>query len=99
MYDCLRSEEDGRKADNQSQTAHDCVTVTNPLADPTVQKQSDNLAHNDSVGQPGLPWCGDFPRAVWQLLAILLLELRKSEEVIEQTDIVAFHDNARADED
>jgi hypothetical protein len=95
----LSREEDGSEANDEKQAPHDSIAVPDSLTDPSVEKQTDNLAHNDSVGQSSLPWRGNLPRAVRKLLAVFPLELRESKEVVQQTDIVALHDDTRADKD
>jgi len=95
----LRRKEDGGKSSDERQASHDRVPIPVLFADVSVNLESDNLANHNAVGQAGLPWGGDFPGAVGKLLAILSLELRKAEEVGEEADIVAFHDDAGTDED
>jgi hypothetical protein len=98
MHHRLRCKENRRERCNHCQAPHNSVSVPNSLTNPTVQKQSNDLAHNDTVTQTRLPWCWNFVRAVRKLFAILALELWKAEEVVEQTDIVTFHDDTCADQ-
>ncbi|KAJ8108978.1 hypothetical protein OPT61_g7795 [Boeremia exigua] len=98
MHNRLRREENGGKADDQEQTPHNRIPVPNGLTNPAIQKQPNNLTDNNTITQPGLPRRRNLPRPVRQLLAVLLLELRKPKEVVQQTHVVALHDNARADQ-
>ena len=95
----LRCEEDSREADDQEQARHNSVPVPNRLTNPSIEEQTNDLAHDDAVRQSSLPRRRDLPSAVRKLLAVLALELRESEEVVEQAHVVAFHDDTSADQD
>lgn len=95
----LGGEEDGSEADDQGQTTDESVSVPNRLTNPPIEEQTNDLTNNNTVAETRLPRRRNFPVAVGQLLAVLALELRKAEEVVQQADIVAFHDDASTDQD
>lgn len=96
MHHGLRREENGRKTNNKEQTSHERVPISNALAYPTVEEQTNDFTNDDSIAETCLPRSGDLVCAVRKLLAVLALELRKAEEVVEKTNIVAFHDDTCA---
>jgi hypothetical protein len=98
VHHCLRGEEDGRESDDQQQARHDGVPIPNGLADPTVQKQSDNFTYNNTVAQASLPSRRYFVSAVRKHLAVLAFELGKAKEIVEQTDVVPFHNDTSTDQ-
>ena len=95
---CLRREKNCRKTNDQAETAHDRVSVPNRLADPSIEEQPNDLANNNAIRQARLPRGRNLVGAVRELLAVLSFERREAEEVVQETDIVSFHTDTRADQ-
>lgn len=94
----FRGEEDGREADDQRQAGHDRVAVAEALGDVAVDEEADDLADVGAVRETGLPACWDLVRSIREFGAVFPVELREAVEVGEQAHVVAFHADARGDQ-
>jgi hypothetical protein len=74
----LSCEEDSSETDDEHETCHDRVSISESLGNVTIDEKTNDFAHVGAVAQPRLPPCRNLVLPTRQLHAILLIELFKA---------------------
>jgi hypothetical protein len=86
-------------ANHEYHAANHRLLVSDPFGDVSVDDESEDAADLSSVQDDGLPSRRNkFISVRVDLVAELVLEWREGEELVHQTRIVTFHDNAERDD-
>ena len=71
----LSREEDSSETDDEHETSHDRVSISESLGNVTIDEKTNDFSHVGAVAQPRLPPRRDLVLSARQLLPILLIEL------------------------
>lgn len=89
---CKEEKED--EAGEHCKSANHGLLEPNPLSNDTGQEQAENLSDERTIGQAGLPRCGDSIGPVFLKVSEASLESWHGVETIDENDIEAFHNDA-----
>lgn len=95
----LGEEDDEDEADAAAKGANEGLAIAESVCDDAVDEETQDLAAESSVGETGLPGGSELVAAVGLQLTKLLLERRVGEEVVEEDNVEALHDDTQGEED
>lgn len=95
----LGEEDDEDEADAAAKCANERLAIAESICDDAVDEETQDLAAQSPVGETRLPRSSELVAAVGLQLAKLLLERRVGEEVVEEDNVEALHDDTQGEED